>query len=463
MKRKLALNSGGNKRARLDPSLEYINKPCNTPMIKLARQYFAELKTEFQVIIGELHGWRGVAKLAVRGTTKKNRIEAGKCIGLFKPGSHEILPCLDSPVHHKAINKISQIVENACVVKQITGYREDADAGLLKYIIMGVETVSEKVQLTLVVNTTPADAQEEVNELISYLVSTNSAEFHSIWVHYNAASKHNNSITGRGGGDTWALKFGTELLEEKLSTGIELSKPKLQVKLCYPPNVFRQANLAGFTKIIQTIRTYINKNCSLIELYGGVGTIGLNLIDLVRELQCSDENPYNKKCFEQTVSGFYKKKYRKKAVYISEGATSRVQDIHKYEVCLVDPPRKGLDSEVLDALLHHHLDDSCLQRLVYISCGFKAFVQNCNKLLNLEKSGGGGARAGHRGAPRAHTWRLVHAEGHVLFPVRNQILTRSLTHSLTHSYLPRSIGIRPHRNLRHIRQGVDQSLVTAIL
>ena len=412
-------NGGGNKRARLDPSLEYINKPGNTPIIKLARQYFAELRVEFQVVIGELYGWRGVAKLAVRGTVKKNRIEAGKCIGLFKPGSHDILPCLDSPVHHKAINKVSQIVENACVYKNITGYREDVDTGLLKYIIMGVETATEKVQLTLVVNIMPTDPQEELNELISYLVSSNSTVFHSIWVHYNAASKHNNSNTGRGGGDTWVLKYGTELLEEMLKTGIELVKPKLQVQLCYPPNVFRQANLAGFTKIIQTIRKFVTKKCRLIELYGGVGTIGLNLIDLVSELQCSDENPYNKKCFEHTINGFYKKKYRKKAVYISEGATDRVLDIHKYDVCLVDPPRKGLDSEVLDALLYNNIQDSCLQRIVYISCGFKAFVQNCNKLLNRD-SLDNGPRSSHRGignGPRAHTWRLVHAEGHVLFPV----------------------------------------------
>jgi len=412
--------SGCNKRARLDPSLEYINKPDNTPIIKLARQYFADLQIEFQVFIGELYGWRGVAKLAVRGTKMKNRIEAGKCIGLFKPGSHEILPCFDSPVHHKAINKVSQIIENACVHKNITGYREDVDAGLLKYIIMGVETATEKVQLTLVVNMMPADPQDELNELISYLVSSNSTLFHSIWVHYNAASKHNNSITGRGGGDTWALKYGTELLEEVLKTGIELAKPKLHVKLCYPPNVFRQANLAGFTKIIQTVRKYIDKNCTLIELYGGVGTIGLNLVDLVSELQCSDENPYNKKCFEHTVNNFYKKKYRKRAVYISEGAVDRIMDIHKYQVCLVDPPRKGLDSEVLDTLLYHHIGDSCLQRVVYISCGFKAFIQNCNKLLNRDDHNSTSPGGAHRGSivtPRAHTWKLIHAEGHVLFPV----------------------------------------------
>jgi len=38
-----------------------------------------------------------------------------------------------------------------------------------------------------------------------------------------------------------------------------------------------------------------------VELYGGVGTIGLNVLDLVEgTLSCSDENPFNKACFLKT-------------------------------------------------------------------------------------------------------------------------------------------------------------------
>mmetsp|Transcript_7752 Transcript_7752/g.12310 ORF Transcript_7752/g.12310 Transcript_7752/m.12310 type:complete len:91 (+) Transcript_7752:210-482(+) len=63
------------------------------------------------------------------------------------------------------------------------------------------------------------------------------------------------------------------------------------------------------------------------------------------------------------------------------------------DVLIVDPPRKGLDDVVLDKLdteLHPP------RRIVYVSCGFKAFKRDYSRLLRR--------------------YRPVHAEGHVLFP-----------------------------------------------
>jgi tRNA/tmRNA/rRNA uracil-C5-methylase (TrmA/RlmC/RlmD family) len=40
---------------------------------------------------------------------------------------------------------------------------------------------------------------------------------------------------------------------------------------------------------------------SCVELYGGVDTIGLNIADLVSSLTSSDENPFNKECFEKSA------------------------------------------------------------------------------------------------------------------------------------------------------------------
>lgn len=42
-----------------------------------------------------------------------------------------------------------------------------------------------------------------------------------------------------------------------------------QPKLFFSPNVFRQANLEEFPKIISKIRAFTPKNCKLLELYGG--------------------------------------------------------------------------------------------------------------------------------------------------------------------------------------------------
>jgi len=390
-----------------DPSLQYIKHPTATPIIKQAKKFFSSQSIPFNVTIGPIHQWRTLSKLACRGCKKDGLIKKHISIGLFKPGSHDIVSCNDSVVHHRSINDMAKLIESICVRLKVTGYREDTDIGLLRYLILSIETCSNKVQVTLVVNSLPTESttsndQVVLNNIINDLISHNNNNelIHSIWVHYNPTSKHNNSITGRLE-NSWQHRYGEEYLRELLITGLE-EVSNIRPYLCFPPNVFRQANLVGFSKIIRTIRSYIPPNSRVIELYGGVGTIGLNCLDLVDEIQCSDENPYNKICFEKTLSELHKKKYKKRAKYISAAAAYRANDLQNFDLCIVDPPRKGLDDEVKQAL-NNLSRNSTLRRLIYISCGFKGFSNDCSLLLKK--------------------WKIIHSEGHILFPGSDHIET----------------------------------------
>lgn len=77
------------------------------------------------------------------------------------------------------------------------------------------------------------------------------------------------------------------------------------------------------------------------------------------------------------------------------------------EVVVVDPPRKGLEEELLrflcspEALAHH----PGLHRVLYLSCGWPAFVRDASGLLGSGR------------------WRLAHAEAFAFFPATNHIET----------------------------------------
>jgi len=226
--------------------------------------------------------------------------------------------------------------------------------------------------------------------------------------------------------------------------------------LCFAPNVFRQANLDAFTNIVQRIRDRIYSfgkqaqkeqmvdpnneeamaatlpNC--LELYGGVGTIGLHVIDLVSRLISSDENPYNQSCFQKSVKALPDEHLRRKVSYIPKKATdvvlinpkggsnssgkSRGHDRYHYnasplygneirnaDVCIVDPPRKGLDTPVMDALLHGFEGGGGPKLLIYVSCGFPAFQRDVARLVENDPK-----------EPTNRPWTLEHSEGFVLFP-----------------------------------------------
>jgi len=111
--------------------------------------------------------------------------------------------------------------------------------------------------------------------------------------------------------------------------------------LYFPPTVFRQANIDSFSNIIRVIREWVVIGGICVELYGGVGTIGLHCLDLVSSLSCSDENPFNKVCFERSLLSL-PDTLRFKAAYrsLSASAVALQGGLRSCDTIIVDPPRQ---------------------------------------------------------------------------------------------------------------------------
>ena len=422
--------------SRLDPSVRYLNNPLNAPVIREFRNFFKSLKmVNTEVHIGPATGWRTIAKLAVRSSRADDLVSHQLQIGLFLPGSHDVISCNNSPVHHPSINAVVEALEHSCKLAKTPGYDEATETGLLRYILFGVERKTSKVQLTLVWNalneSSNPKSEKKLKKLLRILTKgDNYALFHSIWVHYHLASKHNNAITGREEG-SWRLLYGLPFISEVLDVGIAECSG-ISPTLRFPPNVFRQANLDSFSTIVKEIRNWIYPSSNCVELYGGVGTIGLHLLDLVHYIKCSDDNPNNKVCFEGSLSEL-PIEYQRKAEYRSASAAQLAAEgyLRDCDIIIVDPPRKGLDEEVIIALLNRltpsihnsskdkHSNDKLgipLCRLIYVSCGFKSFCRDCHRLLN-------GVGAPSNGGMKRYNWSLMHASGYVLFPGSDHIET----------------------------------------
>ena len=439
-----------------DPSCAYLDDPESAPLVKSARSFMtnilnkkASLSKTFRITTGPKIHWRTVSKLAVRkGTSESSSLE----IGLFKPGSHDVVPVPNCTAHHPSINAAVPVIQEACIKCNVQPYSEEDGAGHLRYLSINVERSTGAVQVTLVWNDCPEAKNDVLDALIKMILDMTSSspkkkmsmdmamsksdtnleqsqlKLHSLWVHFHAASKHNNAIFGREA-NSWKCMYGPTAIEEVIDITVdndESSKCPYQVKLEFPPNVFRQANIDAFARIVGVIRKRIvrynaedrvsNANIdgkvsnlpACVELYGGVGTIGLHLVDLMSKFVSSDENPHNVDCFNKTVSKL-PEELKKRASYISKNAADMVADgaLDDAEIFIVDPPRKGLDKEVLDALTAKSPSGNSNgpKLLVYVSCGFSAFKRDCQCLL---KSG---------------LWNLEQGEGFVLFPGSDAIET----------------------------------------
>jgi len=138
----------------------------------------------------------------------------------------------------------------------------------------------------------------------------------------------------------------------------------------------------------------------------------------VKSLICSDENPYNQHCFQQSLQSLTGDR-KDKATYVPLSATAMMSEKSSSKrlrqdcrVLIVDPPRKGLDSAVLDFLVQNKNYHN-VELLVYVSCGFDAFRRDCTRLTEGDSTSNQEQRL----------WNLEHAEGHILFPGSNAIET----------------------------------------
>ena len=276
--------------------------------------------------------------------------------------------------------------------------------------------VSNTSQDATITNATPPPKKQGVN-------------LHSIWINYNLSWKHSNAIFAFDS-SCWKHIHGPSSIVEHLEFTNDINlksdayaKPSpasYPIPLNFPPNVFRQANLDAFTNIVGRIRERVMKlgqvlkdnddndtalpNC--IELYGGVGTIGLHLSDIVCSLVSSDENPNNLKCFNESVSTLPAEIQSRLAYKQKNAADMVLTEATLFEKCqllVVDPPRKGLDAEVVDYLCQTGWRS--LKVLVYVSCGFQAFQRDCDALV------------------KSNRWKLEFAEGYLLFPGSDAIET----------------------------------------
>ena len=198
---------------------------------------------------------------------------------------------------------------------------------------------------------------------------------HSLWINYNPSWKHSNAIFAYDTptNNCWRHIHGPPAVIEHLTFGGDGSgsgdddkmktkcatanppQPSYKIPLHFPPNVFRQANIDAFTHIVGRIRERViglatllqshedqsNNNVggtkfsktnhnlpSCVELYGGVGTIGLHLSDTVSSLVSSDENPNNAKCFNDSVHTFPSTDIQSRLSYKQKNAADMIKTEH---------------------------------------------------------------------------------------------------------------------------------------
>jgi len=451
---------------------------------------YANVKASFPVVIpSSTVQWRTQAKLAVANKSSSSWKNDGCVFGLYEKGSHSLLPIPDCVVHHPSINKAIAVLEKATQQAGISAYSENSKDGALRYVQLQVERVTNKLCLTLIWNAaTLKECQPALARLLKALNKLDSELWHSIWCHCNNGV--GNNIFSRNPG-RWHRLQGPEFLREPMAVESSNSNGNNAAAgwLYFTPLTFRQGNLDGFEILALDVARAVPAGSKVCELYGGVGVRGLTALSYhykndtpLQWIRCSDENPSNPRCFHRAVDSLPEEmtgrsknqRYRpynkrssqsqeedsSKGMTLAELAVSmeteettpdvpeEFQTVEKTsyliaaagkalqlgqalgaEVLIVDPPRRGLEDEVMEELCKPYNPDQLyvesttlltipdeqvnwtndVTTLIYVSCGFDALARDCDRLLS--------SNAG---------WRLRSSTGYLLFPGSDHVETLAI-------------------------------------
>jgi 23S rRNA (uracil1939-C5)-methyltransferase len=120
-------------------------------------------------------------------------------------------------------------------------------------------------------------------------------------------------------------------------------------------------------------------------------------------LVCTEMNPFGEQSFRKSTARLGAD-LSAKASYVAASAADsmKIDDVCHADVLIVDPPRKGLDAEVIQALMRP--ETTGIKRIIYVSCGIDALDRDLKLLVSSR-------------------WRISSAMGCVLFPGSDHIET----------------------------------------
>ena len=273
-------------------------------------------------------------------SSHKGRVYAG----FFKAGTHQVVEndrCLILP---EQMDQVKKIVVDFFNHYRLSAYEEATGKGLLRHIYVRRGVVSGQVLVCLVIN---GRKLPHSTELVQKLQAV--AGFTTLVLSVN--TKPGNSILG----DEFIALHGAGHIEDTLCG--------LQFRLS--PRSFYQVNHHQAQRLYAAAieQAEITKNDLVLDLYCGVGTITLAMAKAAGKV-------IGVEVVEQAVADARENAKRngiENAEFFCGDAGRAALELEakgiRPDVVVVDPPRKGLNSDTIEAMAK-----MSPRRIVYVSC-----------------------------------------------------------------------------------------------
>lgn len=285
------------------------------------------------------YGYRNKAQIPVREVYRK------LTTGFYRQNSHVLLPIEDFVIQHPEIDEAIIIVRDILRKYEIEAYDEENHTGDIRHIIIRRGHFTNEMMIVLVTRSSTVPHMQEIIQDIR----TEIPEVVSIIQNIN--SEKTNVILGKQG----MVLFGQDYYTDELMDHT--------FKISHQS--FYQVNSEQTEKLYRTAVDYadLDKDKTVVDAYCGIGTMTLSLAEKAKKVYGVDIVP---QAIENAKTNAIDNGIENVEFDVDDAGRWLVDKVKSgltVDVVVVDPPRKGLAKEFIEAVIEIQPE-----RMVYVSC-----------------------------------------------------------------------------------------------
>lgn len=274
--------------------------------------------------------------------------DGAPCIGFYAGRTHRIVPCPDCKLQPGVLNDIGNTLCAFFAAHGIQPYDEERGKGLVRHIFLRRGAHSGQIMVCLVCTRPKLPHSDELVALLREKFR----DIATILINVNA--KKTNVILG----EESVTLYGPGCIEDTLCG----------VPVRLGPLSFYQVNTLAAERLYGVAAEYaqLEPDDVLLDLYCGMGTIGLSMANHCRELigvEIIPEAIDSAKANAARMGDAVAAKSRFFCADAGEAAARLAAEGLRPDVIMLDPPRKGCDETTLSAVAQ-----MSPRRVVYVSC-----------------------------------------------------------------------------------------------
>lgn len=280
--------------------------------------------------------------------------------GLYAEGTNKLIDINECMVQHPATTRITNEIKAYLKELNIPIYDDKNPQGLVRTIVVRTGMKTGQIQVTLVTTQKKMPRKEDLVQMIRKIDS-------------NIVSISQNINPGKTSlvfGDTTFNLFGKEIIQEKLG----------ELAFDLSARAFFQLNPEQTEHLYDEIEkaSGLTGKETVVDAYCGVGTIGLWLAKNAKEVRGMD-------IIEESIKDAKKNAKRngyQNTMYVHGTAKKWLKQWQSEgfvpDILTVDPPRTGLDQELLKTVL-----EIKPKRFVYTSCNPSTLAKDLQELTKI--------------------------------------------------------------------------------